>query len=535
MSLEIILLLLVGAATGALVVGLLLRYRIKRYETTRGEAETELATLRERLSSRDRELTEAKVTLERVQTESTALRHELRSESSARATAEEKNSRIPAIEAELASRENQITALQAGNARLQAQVAGLEATLHEEREAAVEKLALLEDAKEVLSTKFEALSARALRNNNQSFLELAREQLGQFQQGAQSDLESRQRAIDELVKPLKVSLEKVDDRVQEIEHARTSAYTLLTEQVRSLLETQSLLRLETTNLVKAFRTPHVAGMWGQLQLKRVVEIAGMVEYCDFEQQTTLHTDDGLRRPDMIVRLPNNRIIVVDSKAPTQAYIDAIQAEDETTRLAKLKDHARLVKDHIVQLSNRSYWQHLTPTPEFVVLFLPAESLFRAALEQAPELIQTGANEQVMLASPTTLIALLKAVHYGWKQEQLAKNAQEVSKLGQELYDRIKKFAQHFNDIGKNLEKAIDAYNAGVGSLISRVLVTAKRFKELEASNDEEIDEPQMIDKIARSMQDTGFLPGLTGDGIPPGAERGEADNPAEEARDDDGF
>lgn len=534
MSVETILRLLVGAAIGGLVVGLLLRYRIKRYETARGETEAELATLRERLLSRERELAEAKDALARVQSEITVLRQEIRSESSARATAEEKNSRIPAIEAELASRENQITALQGDNARLQAQVAGLEATLHEEREAAVEKLALLEGAKEELSTKFEALAAGALRNNIQSFLDVAREQFVQFQQGAQSDLETRQRAIDELVKPLKVSLEKVDDRVQEIEQARTTAYTLLTEQVRSLSETESLLRLETTNLVKALRTPHVAGMWGQLQLKRVVEFAGMTEYCDFDQQTTLQTDDGVRRPDMIVRLPNNRIIVVDSKAPTQAYIDAIQAEDETTRLAKLKDHARLVKDHIVQLSNRTYWQHLTPTPEFVVLFLPAESLFRAALEQAPELIQTGANEQVMLASPTTLIALLKAVHYGWKQEQLAKNAQEISKLGRDLYDRIEIFARHFNDIGKHLEKAIDFYNAGVGSLISRVLVTARRFKELGASNDEEIDEPQTIDKIARSMQDTGFLPGLTGEEIQPGAELG-ADNPAEKARDDDAF
>jgi len=272
-----------------------------------------------------------------------------------------------------------------------------------------------------------------------------------------------------------------------------------------------------------------------LQLKRVVELAGMSEYCDFEQQTTLHTDDGSRRPDMIVRLPNNRIIVVDSKAPTQAYIDAVQTEDEALKLAKLKDHARLVQTHIGQLSSKSYWQHLTPTPEFVVLFLPAESLFRAALEQAPELIQTGANEQVMLASPTTLIALLKAVHYGWKQEQLAKNAQEISKLGRDLYDRIETFARHFNDIGKHLEKAIDFYNAGVGSLISRVLVTARRFKELGASNDEEIDEPQTIDKIARSMQDTGFLPGLIKEDIQPGVELGEQDNPTERARDDDAF
>ena len=384
----------------------------------------------------------------------------------------------------------------------------LQTRLEEERKASQEKLALLNNAEGKLADAFKALSADALRSNNQSFLDLAKQNLANFQQTAKGELERRQSAIDELIKPLKESLEKVDGKIGELEKSRVGAYTELREQVKVLAQSHLQLQSETGNLVKALRVPHVRGRWGEIQLRRVVEMAGMLQYCDFVEQETVTTEDARIRPDMIVRLPGNRTIVVDSKVPFDAFYESISTTDDEVRATKLKDHARLVRGHITSLSRKSYWETVQPTPEFVLLFLPGETFYSAALENDPKLIEDGVSQGVIIATPTTLIALLKAVSYGWRQEQMADNAQEVSDLAKTLYDRLRVFTNHFDDIGRNLDRALDAYNKGVRSLESRVLVTARRFKERGAIAGEEIEILEPVDKAARplSFDDGGLFP-----------------------------
>ncbi len=380
--------------------------------------------------------------------------------------------------------------------------AAAEATLAGERKSAAEKLALLDDAQRKLADAFKALSSDALRSNNQAFLELARTQLGEFQQGARSDLEARQKAVDELVKPIRESLAKVDGKLGELEKERVSAYAALNEQVKGLVETHlPMLRNETANLVKALRQPTVRGRWGEIQLKRVVEMAGMVDHCDFVEQESRTTEDGRLRPDLIVRLPGGKSIVVDAKAPVTAYLNAVEAADEATQQACLADHARQVRDHMIALGRKGYWEQFEPTPELVVLFLPGEMFFSAALQQDPGLIEFGVNEKVIPATPTTLIALLRAVAYGWRQEALAKNAQEVADLGKQLYERIATLAGHWTDVGDRLGKAVDAYNKSVATLESRVLVSARRLRELKAGTETvDIETIGPVEQVPRGLQ-----------------------------------
>ena len=320
-----------------------------------------------------------------------------------------------------------------------------------------------------LVDSFKALSADALRNNRKDLLDLA---------GT---------SIDEHIKPLKESLEKVEEYNRELEKDRVDTYSRLTEQVKSLLSTTAGLQSETANLGQALRTPNVRGQWGEMQLKRAVEFAGMVEYCDFLTQVTTDTEEGHRRPDMIVRLPNNRQIIVDAKVPLSAFLDAIETTDADDRKEKLREHANQVRRHIKQLSLKEYWKQFEPTPEFVVVFLPGEAFFSAALEQEPELIELGVKQNVIIASPTTLIALLKAVAYGWREEKIAANAEEVRDLGRDLYDRVVTLNGHFLKLGKNLNLAVEAYNDAMRSTKSRLLVTARKFKELGAGTDEDIE------------------------------------------------
>jgi DNA recombination protein RmuC len=457
---------LVGAALGAGLGWLLLRTKAS------SASAADLATLKERLAGKDSELQKVQQTFN----------NEL---------AEHKQSREESVQ--------------------------LKAALEGERRAAQERKDSFKQAAEELSEKFKALSRDALKDNNQSFLELARATLGRFQESAKGDLELRTRAIDQLVRPLKESLERVDGKIGELEKTRAGAYSELREQVKALATSQSQLQAETGNLVKALRAPHVRGRWGEIQLRRVVELAGMLQYCDFVEQETLPTEESRIRPDLIVRLPGNRTIVVDSKVPFDAFYESITTTDEVVRLAKLKEHARLVRMHITALSRKSYWETVQPTPEFVLLFLPGETFYSAALEHDPKLIEDGVSDKVIIATPTTLIALLKAVSYGWRQEQMATNAQEVSKLGKDLYDRLRTFTNYFADIGRGLDRALDSYNKGVGSLEARVLVTARKFKERGAIAGEEIETLEPIDKLARplSLDEGGLFPDLVAAEIEP--------------------
>jgi DNA recombination protein RmuC len=444
--------LLAGFALGALAAFLALRGQARAArQAAQAEAQARLSAAEVRLAERDRQILEQGAQVARREEEALLAGRELRAESERRA--------------------------------------GLEATLEQERRAAEEKLGLLDEAREKLSDAFKALSAEVLQSSSRSFLELAKASLEKYQEGARGDLEKRQSAIAELLAPVRESLSKVDAKIGEIEKGRIDAYASLSQQVKSMAETQQALRAEAGNLVKALRTPQVRGRWGEIQLRRVVEIAGMVNYCDFNEQETVSGEAGRLRPDLVVRLPGGKSVVVDAKVPLSAYLEAAEAPSEAVRLAKLQEHARQVRDHVTALSRKSYFDQFQPAPEFVVLFLPGESFFSAALEQDPSLLEAGAGKNVVLATPTTLIALLKAVAYGWKQENLAENAREVSALGRELHKRLSDMGGHVAKLGRALSGSVEAYNATVGSLESRVLVSARRFKELEASSVDDAIEP----------------------------------------------
>jgi len=472
-SLIPVLTLIFGALVGAVVVWLALHAKWHRgFDDGKAASATEIAALHERVAAKDRELAKLQQIFEAEVTDGDRLRED--------------------------------------NARLLANLEG-------ERRAAQERNESFKRVTEELAEKFKALSRDALKDNNQEFLNLARATLEKFQVTARGELDQRQQAIDQLVKPLKDSLEKVDGKIGELEKSRAGAYAELREQVKSLATQQLELRNETGNLVKALRTPHIRGRWGEIQLRRVVELAGMLEYCDFTEQETVATEDGRIRPDVIVRLPGNRTIVVDAKVPFEAFYESVTTSDEVIRVERLKEHARLVRAHIGALSRKSYWETVQPTPEFVLLFLPGENFYSAALEQDPKLIEDGINQRVIIATPTTLIALLKAISYGWQQEQRAANADEVGKLGKELYDRMRTFVNYFADIGRNLDRALESYNKGVGSLEARVLVTARKFKERGAIAGEEIETVEPVDKSARtlSLDEGGLFPELVAAEVEP--------------------
>lgn len=381
----------------------------------------------------------------------------------------------------------------AGRARL----AAVEARREAEARGAAEKLALVEEARGRLAETFRALSAQALESNNASFLALARAQLERLHEASRGEMAARQQAIGELVAPVREALGKVEAKIGDAERLRAESHGSLSQHLRGLAEAHTRLTRETGNLAQALRSPTTRGRWGEIQLHRVVEMAGMAEHCDFVRQETLRVDGGLRRPDLVVRLPGGRSIAVDSKAPLQHYLEAVAAGDEDARRPLLAEYSRQVRRHLQELSSRSYWQGLDGAPELVVLFLPGETFFHAALEQQPDLVERALEGRVLLASPTTLVALLKAVAYGWREERMAASAREVAELGRQLHDRLRVLFEHFARIGGSLERAVDAYNAAVGSLESRVLPGARRFHELGAAGGDELPPLALVERRTR--------------------------------------
>jgi DNA recombination protein RmuC len=379
-------------------------------------------------------------------------------------------------------------------------VLGVVATYLVVRAQYTARLTSIEEARGQLETTMKALASDALSQSSRSFLELAKSQLEQLQKQTTSDLEQRKQAVEHLVAPLKESLTKVDGKLQELEVARTRAYAELSTHVRQLAETQKELRSETGNLVSALRDrPNVRGRWGEIQLRRVVEMAGMLEHCDFETQHHVATEDGRLRPDLIVRLPGAKTVVVDAKCAGQAYLESLSCTNEDERAVKLRDHARQVRDHVSKLSKKSYWDALPETPEFVVMFMPGETFLSAALEQDPALIEDGINQQVIIATPTTLIALLRAVAYGWRQETIAESAKTISELGRELYSRLATMTDHFAKVGRGLETAVKSYNETVGSLETRVFPSARKFKEHGIAPAAELSPLNVVERSPRTV------------------------------------
>src|SRR3989441_9532818 len=368
-------------------------------------------------------------------------------------------------------------------------------------------------ARSTLRDTFQALSAEALRSNNETFLHLAESRLREARTETTADIDERKRAIEHLLAPMKTTLEQVEREIKDSERHRLQSSTELLQKITSLDHIGQTLRSETARLVDALKRPGVRGRWGELQLKRVVELAGMVEHCDFEEQHTLVADDERRlRPDVIVRLPGGKHVVIDAKVPLDAYLKALDAQDESARQLLLADHARQVRTHLLQLSAKGYAAHVHPSPDFVVMFLPGEMFFSAALEQDPSLIEfgIGLEQRVIPASPTTLIALLRAVAYGWQQQAMEENARKISDLGRNLYESIRVLGNHFDILGTKLKSSLDAYNQAVGSLEGNVLVKARKFRDLQAANGgDDIKALEPIDRIPRLLQ----APELT-DGLP---------------------
>lgn len=417
-----------------------------------------------------------------------------------------------ALQAGLAEQSARLAVLEAERAGLLARTEGAEreADEAEERLLAEARLRAAAEARaaqveEQLTDTFRSLASESLRANNQQFIELARSQFESLQAQARGELEKRELSIAQLVEPVRESLDKVQTRIGEVEKERVGAYQQLLTQVQSLATTQLELRKETGNLVGALRRPSVRGRWGELQLKRVCEMAGMLDRVDFVEQAHVAADDGDLRPDVVVRLPGGKSLVIDAKAPLEAYLESLELGDEAACRAKLQDHARQIRDHVAKLSRKQYWSQFENTPDFVVLFIPGEVFYSAALEQDPGLIEAGIREKVILATPTTLIALLRTVAYGWRQEALADDARRIADLGKELYDRILTMAGHWSDMGLGLRQALTHYNNAVGSLELRVLPTLRRFRELNVASDnrkaeEKVEDLQAIDTAPRQLQ-----------------------------------
>jgi len=439
----------------------------------------DVALMAQRAEQAESQLAEAREQAAEVRRSRDGAQAELREESARRAAFEALAAGIPDMNREIEARSMSIAQLQRTVLEVTRDREALAATIEAERRGFEAKLKLLEDAKRALSDAFNALSANALRSNSEEFLKLAQTS----------------------VAPVREALAKFEAKVQALEVAREGAYQGLVQQVSQLLDTGRQLRSETSNLVQALRSPVMRGQWGEIQLRRVVEMAGMLNYCDFNEQETVRTEAGNLRPDLIVKLPAGKTIVVDAKAPVAQFLDAMALADEAQRKTKLQAFARLVRDRIGELGRKSYWDQFEHTPELVVMFLPGDHFYSAALQEDPALLEYGVEQKVLVATPVNLIGLLRAIAYGWRQEAIAANAKEISELGAELYKRIADLGGHWIDLGRNLTRTVDAFNSAVGSLESRVLVSARRFRELgAASAAADIAAVEPVEKAARSLK-----------------------------------
>jgi DNA recombination protein RmuC len=377
--------------------------------------------------------------------------------------------------------------------RTQKRVTELATTLELERKAAQEKLAGLEQT-------FVALSSRALKENNTAFLQLAQESLKQFHVQAKGDLELKEKAVENLIKPVREALEKTEQQIRLMENERKEAYGSLTKHLETMVQTQQLLQGETRNLVQALRRPEVRGQWGEMTLKRLAELAGMVEHCDFYEQEHTDTEDGRMRPDMIVRMPDGREIVVDVKTPLDAYLSAVEASDDETRRKHLEHHARKVRERVRELSSKAYWTQFKNAPDFVILFIPGDQFLGAALDIDRSLLEDALKQKVILTTPTSFVALLRAVAYGWRQESLTANAEQIRDVGEELYARLATFSEHLMKLGRSLNGAVVDYNKTVGSFEAKLLPGARKFSEMGVGGDKALEEPERIDKAVRDVQ-----------------------------------
>jgi DNA recombination protein RmuC len=372
------------------------------------------------------------------------------------------------------------------------------ATLRAEARAANERSTSTDDAHARLADQFRALSADALARSGEQLLQLAEARFGQAQARGAAELDQRRQAVEHLVAPLKDTLARVEGQLRQLEQARVAAYTSLTEQVSFVRDTSEKLRTQTMALVSALRAPQARGRWGEMQLRRVVEIAGMVERCDFDEQMSAETTDGRQRPDMIVRLAGGKNVVVDAKVSLAAYLEAAETSDDTTQRQRLAAHARHLRAHVDALAAKSYWAAFQPAPEFVVLFVPGEAFLAPALEHDPTLLEHAMGRRVVIATPTTLITMLRTVAYSWQQAALADSAREVFELGRELYQRLSKLGEHVDKLGRTIGRVVSDYNTAVGSLEGRVLVTARRLNDLEVV-DADLPAPRTVDEVPRPL------------------------------------
>lgn len=358
-----------------------------------------------------------------------------------------------------------------------------------------------------LRDAFEALAASTLKSTTDEFLKLADQKIGNVHREAAIDLTRRQQELGTLVTPIRDTLQQVDAKLREVEKTRVDDSAHLRSMLGLVGHTQQQLQHETQNLVRALRSPGVRGQWGEVQLRKVVELSGMLAHCDFDEQPTLTSDGGRLRPDMIINLPGGRTIVVDAKAPLEAFLDAQAATEDGVRSGKLADHVRQVKEHVRKLGDKSYWDALPASPEVVILFLPAEAIYMAALERDSTLIDYSVRQRVLIASPLTLIALLRSAAYGWNQERLTINAEEISRLGRALHESVATMAEHLEDLRKRMDGTFATFNRVIGSFENNVLVKARRFRELGAGSAKEIPLIDPLETVARKL-DVPSQPGL---------------------------